>query len=102
MDILEQGENGIGKFKNTIIMSEETIELYQYESTRRPNGLIYRMRELFDRRELTTWQFHEFRRMVRCFCDENEFAFDEKTEMIYKQRPIYDPSEKAEIAIDTK
>lgn len=58
--------------------------LFQNEFTRRPNGLLYKMRLLFNNNELTTWEYHEFRKMVRSFCKEYELDFDEKKEMVYK------------------
>jgi hypothetical protein len=58
---------------------------YQDEFTRRPNGLLYKMRILFDKHELTTWEFQEFRKMVRSFCKEYDLHFDENKEMVYKR-----------------
>lgn len=58
---------------------------YQDEFTRRPNVLLYKMRVLFDKNELTTWEFHEFRKMVRSFCKEYDLHFDENKEMVYKR-----------------
>lgn len=60
------------------------MELYQDESTRRPNGLLYKMKLLFDKRELTTWEYHEFRKMIRSFCKEYNLHFDEDKNMVYK------------------
>lgn len=57
---------------------------YQDEFTRRPNGLLYKMRLLFNKHELTTWEYHEFRKMVRSFCKEYDLHFDENKEMVYK------------------
>ena len=58
--------------------------LFQNEFTRRPNGLLYKMRLLFNNNELTTWEFEEFRKMVRSFCKEYELHFDEKKQIVYK------------------
>ncbi len=62
-----------------------SVSFYQDEFTRRPNGLLYKMRILFDKHELTTWEFREFIKMVRSFCKENDLHFDENKEMVYKR-----------------
>jgi hypothetical protein len=43
------------------------------------------MRLLFNKHELTTWEFQEFRKMVRSFCKEYDLHFDENKEMVYKR-----------------
>lgn len=62
------------------------MELYQDEFTRKPNGLIFKMRELFDEEKLTIWEFQEFKRMVYSFSKENGLHFDQDKEMLYKKR----------------
>jgi hypothetical protein len=80
--------------KNEILNTEETANsdlgavsgsFYQDEFTRRPNGLLYKMRTLFNKHELTTWEFQEFRKMARSFCKEYDLHFDENKEMVYKR-----------------
>lgn len=58
---------------------------YQDEFTRKPNGLLYKMRTLYNNYELTTWEYHEFRKMVRSFCKEYNLHFDENKDMVYKR-----------------
>ncbi len=72
------------KIQNQSSCSDDN--LYQDESIRRPNGLLYTMRTLFNKHTLTTWEFQEFRKMIRSFCKENNLYFDEEKEMIYKKR----------------
>lgn len=77
----------------TDLNSKETIEgveLYQDEFLRKPNGLLYTMRNLFDNHKLTTWEFQEFMKIVRSFCKEYDLHFDEKTERLWKKRKLTD------------
>ena len=60
--------------------------LYQDDSTRHENGLLYKMRKLFNDGKLTTWEYVAFKRIVRSFAKENKYYFDEEKEMLYKQK----------------
>jgi len=65
-------------------LSDVSGSFYQDEFTRRPNGLLYKMRTLFNKHELTTWEFQEFRKMCMSFCKEYDLHFDENKELVYK------------------
>ncbi len=59
--------------------------LYQNPFTRKPNELLYTMKNLFNAEHLKTWEYKEFKNMVRSFCKEHHLYFDEEKEMIYKK-----------------
>ena len=67
-------------------ISDVSDSLYQDGSTRSENGLLDKMRKLFNSEKLTTWEYAAFKKMVRSFAKENNFHFDEETEMLYKRR----------------
>ena len=67
-------------------ISDVSDSLYQDGSTRNENGLLDKMRKLFNNEKLTTWEYVAFKKMVRSFAKENNFYFDEEKEMLYKRR----------------
>jgi len=67
-------------------ISDVSDSLYQGESTRDGNGLLDKMRKLFNNYKLTTWEYVAFKKMVRSFAKENNFYFDEEKEMLYNRR----------------
>jgi hypothetical protein len=67
-------------------ISDVSDSLYQDGSTRSENGLLDKMRKLFNSEKLTTWEYVAFKKMVRSFAKENNFLFDEEKEMLYKRR----------------
>jgi hypothetical protein len=67
-------------------ISDVSDSLYQDGSTRDENGLLDKMRKLFDSEKLTTWEYVAFKKMVRSFAKENNFYFDEEKEMLYQRR----------------
>ena len=67
-------------------ISDVSDSLYQDGSTRNENGLLDKMRKLFNSEKLTTWEYVAFKKMVRSFAKENNFLFDEEKEMLYKRR----------------
>jgi hypothetical protein len=67
-------------------ISDVSDSLYQDGSTRNENGLLDKMRKLFNSEKLTTWEYVAFKKMVRSFAKENNFHFDEEKEMLYKRR----------------
>jgi len=67
-------------------ISDVSDSLYQDGSTRNENGLLDKMRKLFNSEKLTTWEYVAFKKMVRSFAKENNFYFDEEKEMLYKRR----------------
>jgi hypothetical protein len=67
-------------------ISDVSDSLYQDGSTRNENGLLHKMRKLFNSEKLTTWEYVAFKKMVRSFAKENNFHFDEEKEMLYKRR----------------
>ena len=66
-------------------ISDVSNSLYQDNSTRRPNGLLFKMKKLFNDERLTTWEYGEFIKMVQSFAKENNFHFDKDTEQLYKR-----------------
>ena len=66
-------------------ISDVSNSLYQDNSTRRPNGLLFKMRELFNNETLTTWEYGEFMRMVQSFAKENNYHFDKDKEQLYRR-----------------
>ena len=75
-----------GQFNENLNISDVSDSLYQDGSTRNENGLLDKMRKLFNSEKLTTWEYVAFKKMVRSFAKENNFHFDEETEMLYKRR----------------
>jgi hypothetical protein len=67
-------------------ISDVSDSLYQDGSTRDENGLLDKMRKLFNNEKLTTWEYVAFKKMVRSFAKENNFYFDEEKEMLYNRR----------------
>ena len=67
-------------------ISDVSDSLYQDGSTRNENGLLDKMRKLFNNEKLTTWEYVAFKKIVRSFAKENNFYFDEEKEMLYKRR----------------
>lgn len=63
---------------------EPSLKVHQSEFTRRPNGLLYKMKILLDDWQLTSWEYLEFRKMVRSFCKEYNLYFDENENMVYQ------------------
>ena len=59
-------------------------ELYQSSTLRNENGLIYKMRDLFNKEELTTWEYNTFIKLVIEYAKSNDLYFDEKKEILYK------------------
>ena len=71
---------------SSIFVENNTTMAYKEDgSTRNENGLLDKMRKLFNSEKLTTWEYVAFKKMVRSFAKENNFYFDEEKEMLYKR-----------------
>jgi hypothetical protein len=66
------------------INENDESNLYQDDSLRNENGLIYRMRDLFNRSELTYWQYNAFKRIIFEYAKSKNLYFDDKQEILYK------------------
>ena len=57
----------------------------QSEKTRRPNGLNFKMRELFNKEKLTTWEYNQYKAMVRVFAKTEGLYYDEIDEQLFER-----------------
>lgn len=52
------------------------------KDNRRINSLLYSMKKLFDNYKLTTYEYQEFRIIVRDYCKNNNLNFNEDENLI--------------------
>jgi hypothetical protein len=56
----------------------------QSRKTRRPNGLNFKMRELFNKGRLTTWEYNQYKVMVSVFAKAEGLYYDEMDEQLWE------------------
>lgn len=61
-------------------------ELYTDEFTRKTNGLLFKMRKLFNEEKVSIWEFQQLIRITRSYCKEYDLYFDEEKEMVYRKK----------------
>jgi hypothetical protein len=66
-------------------MENKEENFVQSEKTRRPNGLNYTMRRLFDANKLTTWEYNQYKSLVRTFSKSENLYYDEIDEQLFER-----------------
>lgn len=61
------------------------------EKTRNPNGLSYTMRRLFNKSDLTAWEYAQFKKMCGAYAKQNNLLYDYDSEQ-FKEKPEEVPS----------
>jgi hypothetical protein len=78
-------ESKIENGQPTLQQHNVSSSFIQSEKTRRPNGLNFKMRELFNKGKLTQWEYSQYKHFVRSYAKVEGLYYDEIDEQLFER-----------------